>query len=383
MLTAETIDRIARFDGRDLPVISLYVGVDAYPGHRADLRLRVASLLDQIRPLVSDASLGREYRMSVRADIERVRELLGEERWKPGAAALFACSGRDLLEEVPLPRPVRDRIMVDTTPYLRPLLAVLGEYQRSCVVVIDKASARLWEIYQDEMRELPPVRDEVLRKPNYAAGHAEDRVRNKAGELSKRHYRHVGQLLDEMFRTGGYDLLILAGHDYEVPAFTEFLPRDLRARVAGTFTIDPTSAPLAEIRRQAAAIAARYEQAAQRRLVSDVLSKVAAGGLAAAGLRACLWAGSVAATQTLLVPEGVTAPGVVCQRSDWLAQAGDSCPVCGSPVRRTPDVIDELAQAVIDEGGSVRHVADDARLREHTVAAALRFPLPPPPDRAT
>jgi hypothetical protein len=40
-------------------------------------------------------------------------------------------------------------------------------------------------------------------------------------------------------------------------------------------------------------------------------------------------------------------------------------------------VIDELVQAVIDESGSIEHVEADTPLREHTLAAALRFPLPP------
>jgi peptide chain release factor subunit 1 len=36
-------------------------------------------------------------------------------------------------------------------------------------------------------------------------------------------------------------------------------------------------------------------------------------------------------------------------------------------------------QAVINEGGSVQHVQADTELKEHLVAASLRFPLPPDP----
>jgi peptide chain release factor subunit 1 len=43
-------------------------------------------------------------------------------------------------------------------------------------------------------------------------------------------------------------------------------------------------------------------------------------------------------------------------------------------------VIDELVEAVIDEGGSIHHVRADAELREYLAAALLRFPLPPAPD---
>jgi peptide chain release factor subunit 1 len=85
----------------------------------------------------------------------------------------------------------------------------------------------------------------------------------------------------------------------------------------------------------------------------------------------------VAAIKTLLVLQGAIAPGVVCDESGWLAAAGDICPVCGNPTRRTPDVIDELVAIVIDDGGSVRHVEADTKLSEYLVAAELRFPLPP------
>jgi hypothetical protein len=65
--------------------------------------------------------------------------------------------------------------------------------------------------------------------------------------------------------------------------------------------------------------------------------------------------------------------------SGWLARSGDVCPLYGKATRRTPDVIDELVQAVIDEDGSVKHVEAGTKLADRAVAAYLRFPPPPPP----
>jgi peptide subunit release factor 1 (eRF1) len=377
MVTAETIDRIIRFDGGGVPVISLYSPVDPAARHR-DRRARVSSLLRQIRPLAKNSELGREARMSLRTDIERVQEALGGEQWPPGAIAIFSCSGRDLYEEVPLPRPVRDRVVVDAAPWARPMLAVLDEYHRGCVVVIDKGSARAWEMYFG-LREMGKFADRVLRRPSYAAGLAEYRIRSRADELSRRHYRRVAAALDELFRAGHYDLLVVGGHDHELPRFVDFLTRDLRTRVAGTFSIDPATASLAEVRARAGAITDRYVRSQQQRLVGDVFEKARTGGLAALGLDDCLWAGSAAAIRTLLVQEGLTVPGVVCDESGWLARSGDVCPLCGRATRHTPDLIDELVQAVIDEDGSVRHIQAPAELADRMVAAYLRFPLPPRP----
>jgi peptide chain release factor subunit 1 len=86
--------------------------------------------------------------------------------------------------------------------------------------------------------------------------------------------------------------------------------------------------------------------------------------------------------ETLFLEEGVVAPGVVCDASRWMALSGESCPVCGEPPRAAVDVVEELVEAVIEEGGSIHHVPPDAGLGERLAAASLRFPLPPAPEAA-
>jgi hypothetical protein len=56
--------------------------------------------------------------------------------------------------------------------------------------------------------------------------------------------------------------------------------------------------------------------------------------------------------------------------------------LCGSHTRYTPDVLDELAAAVIGADGSARQIAADLMSEEYLAAAKLRFP-PPPSDGGT
>ena len=390
MIARETIDRFTQFHGGDLPVVSVYLGLDA---DRRDLRsqsTRVSSLLDEIRPITKDSSLDREARLSLRGDLARIEAAMGADRARSGALAIFSCSGRDFYEEVELPRRVRDRIQVDATPWVRPLLSVLDDLHPTCVVILDRETARLWELYageisdQGQLTEQKGLEDQPpLRKPDYGGwgGLEENRVHNKMEEIAKRHFRRVATLLDDRHRSGRFELLVIGGHEHEIPAFQEFLPPSLRACVAGSFTIDPSTAATADVRERAQEIVDRYERDEEQRRVAEVIEKHAAGGLAAVGLEACLWAGSVTAIGRLLLHDDVAAPGVVCEQSGWLAEAGDTCPLCGRPTRKTEDVIDELTQAVVDAGGTVEHVFADTTLREHMVVADLRFPLPPRPGQ--
>jgi peptide subunit release factor 1 (eRF1) len=382
MATQEQLDRIIRFDGDGLPVVSLYVGVepDGSPQSDGGVHARVNSLLGPVRALARDRSLEHDARMSIRGDVERVIRASTEERWKPGMMAIFSCSGRNFFEEVSLPRSIRDRMMVDGTPWVRPMLAVLEEYHRMAVVIADDATAQVWALYLREIRQIQRLRDPALRKPDYAYGMAEHRVHHKAEELAERHYRRVATTLADIFRVEGFDLLAVGGHPHELSTFIEFLPRQLQDRIAGTFTIDAGTATPADVRRNAELIMDHYEQQEQRGLVAEIVEAVAQRRRAALGVEPCLWAGTVAAVQKLAVQEGAEAPGVVCDRDGWMALSGASCPLCGQPTRATADVLDELIEAVIDDSGSIAHVRVDTELRRHLVGARLRFPLPPTPE---
>ena len=375
MITAETVNGIVSFQANGLPVVSLYCRVDPGASQR-EVRARVDSLLDQIRPLAKDRDLDHQYRLSVRADIERIKDAQSSERWPPGTIAIFSCSGRDFYEEIPLPRRVREQVMVDATPLARPMLAVLGEYYRSCVLVVNREEAPVWEMYQDQMREVETVTD-PLRKAGNTGTRAEDRIQNRVDEQSKRHFRRVAQVIDQLLRTDGYDVLVVGGHEYELGEFFRLLPHELRGRVAGTFRADPAATPVAEIRRSAQGVVQSYQREQDQRLVDQVLELAAAGGLAALGPEDCLWAGSMSAIDTLLLRDGTTLLGVLCDESHWMAASGDVCPVCGKPTRYTPDVLDELAAAVIETGGSARQIAADLMPEEYPAAAKLRFPPPP------
>ena len=153
LLGAETIDRISRFDSGGLPIVSMYLTVP--PGHDAHAlaRTKVDSLLHEIRGLGEDRSLGHDARLSLRRDIERVAGAIANATVTPGTLAFFSCSGAGLLEVVSLPRAVRDRIIVYASPWIRPMLAVVGDHRRCCAVVVDRRAARAWELYLGHVRD--------------------------------------------------------------------------------------------------------------------------------------------------------------------------------------------------------------------------------------
>jgi peptide chain release factor subunit 1 len=375
----DTIQMLRGFRSAGAPVVSLYWSVPMDPGQLRGARSRLHDLVRTVRDQAESRDRPHADRLSLRADADRILEL-GElaATLQGRTVALFRCSQVDVEEAVVLPGWVRDRIELDATPYLRPLFAVLDETHRYAVVVVDRERGLLFEFYLGVLEARERQDGRALRKPNFAAGDKEHGVRNKAEELAKRHYRETAQALDHFVQEKGIEVVVVGGHEDTVPAFLDVLPQHLRQKVVGTFVADPRTLTPATARDEAQRATDEHERREEAQLVAQAMERVATGGLGAAGLDWCLLAVDEHAVHQLLVEADASAPGRVCDSCGWLGRFGERCPVDGRPTRETPDVIDDMAAHVHDTGGSVEHVYADTPLRDHAVAALLRFPVPRP-----
>lgn len=379
MIDSGVVDRLLHVRSTDAPVLSVYLAVPPEPDEIRGVESRLNSLLKPVRELADSHELSHYGRESLRHDVDRALELGTRARELQGrAAAVFACEQEALNEEVVLPRRVRDRVELDETPYLRPLLAVLDESHRYAVAVLDREKAWLYDFYMGVLEEATTVRGRALRKPDYAGGwqgYKEHAVHDKAESLARRHFRDTGDRIEELMARTGAELLVLGGHQETIAEFRPHLAHALQPRLAGTFVIDPSTTSPGQVRERADEVVDAYERDEERRLVDEALERVAAGTLGASGLAWCLMAANEHAIQLLLVHDDQEAPGLVCDTCGWLGLEGDECPIDGEPTRTTPDVIDEMAALVIDTSGRVEHVYVETPLAGDVVAALLRFPV--------
>jgi peptide chain release factor subunit 1 len=375
----DAIQTLLRFRSPEAPVVSMYWAVPDNPGQLKAGKSRLHDAAKAVRERAESRGLSRAARVSLRVDAERILELEELLPFMQGRTlAIFRCSQLGFEVAVILPGWVHDRIEVDATPFIRPLLAVLDESHRYAVVIVDREHGRLYEFYLGELEATDREDGQVLRKPNYAYGDKEYHVRNKAEELARRHYRQTAQALAHFVQEQNIELVVVGGHEDTVPAFLDLLPHDLRKKVVGTFIADPHTLTPPIARDLAQLVIDDYERREEEELVARAMESVATGGLGAVGLDWCLIAANAQAVENLLIQADVSAPGWVCDTCGWLSTRAGECPVDGNPIRATPDVIDDMAAKVLDASGHVEHVWAETPLRDHTAAALLRFPVPQP-----
>jgi len=378
VLSNDMVDRLRTQGDGVSPVLSVYVGLEPGVDSVRDLPTRLNGMLADVE---RDAGhLPRDQRLSLRADVEAVVDLPGRVVGKVGrGVAVFRSSAAGVDEIIDPPGPVRDRVVVDTSPYVRPLDAMLEHYRRFCVVVIDRRMASIFRFHMGELETWEEMREEEIRKANYGgfAGYEERRVRSRADVIAARHYKEVAARLYDLERSDpGFDLLIVGGPDEHVEGLVDSIHPDLAKHLAGTFTIDPGTMTPAIVLEHSREVAEVFETDEQQGLVARLFDTVGAGGAAVLGIPGTVTAVNQRAVDTLIVRAGLTEPGTVCDGCGWVeVELEDQCPACGAAPRSVPDVIDAISDSVRASGGTVQHVLVPTALDEHEVGAFLRYRL--------
>lgn len=372
------VDRLLRMRAPGATVLSVYLTVPSDPNALRSLDASLDDLFAAVEAQVAQEDRSR-YR-SLRADMDAVRDATAAHSrgWLGHGVALFASRDLGALEEVRLPPGVPDRAVAGTHPHLRPLLAALEWSPTYYVAVVDRRNAWLFRVGEEDVAMLDRLEGESLRSPSHAGwyGLEEYRIRERAAQLARHHYRAAASAVEALLRAHGPGPLVVGGHEETVTEFLALLPCALRPHIVGTFAIDPHTMTPARVREAAAPLVARWEEQRGRRLLDETLEH-AAHGMAVTGLEACAAAVNQSAVDLLFAVDDGPVPGFVCDHCGALVIREQICPTCRQPLRPVTDVVDEMVVAVIDGGGRVQPVRTAAPLDGDRVAARLRFPIPP------
>src|SRR5205085_203846 len=128
-------------------------------------------------------------RLALRDDVERVREVLADSDVASNgtrAVAVYACGLVDLLEIVRLRRPIGNKVVLDRTPCVEPLV-VQGMDERWLVVLANRRAARLGDL---KAKLHPYLRERVAGKVQLDVENASlDDVRTCVLDAIKEHTR--------------------------------------------------------------------------------------------------------------------------------------------------------------------------------------------------
>jgi peptide chain release factor subunit 1 len=317
----------------------------------------------------SNEGLSHEERMELRADVERVGEVLaGSDIASNGTrgVAVFACGEAGLLEVVRLRRPVASKVVLGQTAFIEPLV-MQGTDQRWMVILTNRRAARIFVGPGEALQETDRVVDDVHSKHDQGGWSQMNYQRSIEKDVSD-HLGRAAELAFEIYKQRGVDRVLVGAPEELLPEFKSKLHPYLRERIAGRIAVDVENASLDDVRAEAAVAVEAHARKCEREALDRLVEAVGRGGRGAAGISQVLDALNQARVETLLIAENFHAGG----RRDF--EAGLLLPEDADAGELVEDIVEPAIEKALEQSASpvvVRYFDDLQPLGG--IGAVLRF----------
>jgi peptide subunit release factor 1 (eRF1) len=360
-------------------VVTCYLKLEPRDRSRGKYLIKIKNRVrDAIRALPR-LGLERSVQEAVERDLERVQQHIRNPANLPSTQgiAIFACEGIGLFEAIPLPVVYRSRLAVDATPLVRELASVEDEFGRLLTVVLDRTSARFFEVTAYDAVELPGLRADSTRGGRFRGdqdgpGWGEHTYNNRIRHEKQRHFEAIARELFAIDRRHPARGIVIAATGTDAGAVAPFLHNYLVERVIGTARLNPKEATPALVHAATLVVRESWEREAERAAVRQ-LEEALGTGWAVNGTDPTLRALARGQARTLLVNADASEPGFRCGDSGRLARTERECRAEGEPIA-VLDIVDDAIEEALRQGVDVDVIYEpEARDAVEGLGAMLRF----------
>lgn len=344
------------------PVLSVYLDVDqTRPGNlNRGFEVALDAMLRSLDQQLKEAPSRREFQQ----DAARVRALVSG--YVPSAQSLcvFCDESEQFLWWRELGIRLRNDVVWSGTPFLRPLLEALDEYERYGVILADRARARLFTVFLGEIEEHQDVFAawDVHRVKSTGTDRwwSQQQFQRKADIHVLWHLKRVAQETDRLATEHAFDRLVLAGTNDVTAELRRLLPKRLRARVVAELPLPIEAAP-ADVLRALGPVLQRVERAHEQELVDSLIVSAGKNDRAVLGLDDTLAFVQEGRVWQLLHAEGFVVAGWECEHCAALfSRERDTCAYCNGALRRVPDLVARAVERAFEQGAVVEQVRGEA-----------------------
>ena len=360
VLQPQMIEELAERTARSgSPVLSVYLNLDfsdpvtRRSGHKAALD----RILKDLEAQIQEAANLRHFR----EDSQWVRQKV-EFHLPKGRSLLLFCDVSDSFYfEADLPVRMATQAWFGNTPYLRPLLETMGEYERYGVVLVDRERARFFVISMGIIEEVSDVFQDPPIKHRSTAGSDHMRsqmiLQRRAATWSGWFLKDVSDILHDLIKKHGIDRILLAGPEDVTAELQRLLPKVVLPRVVDRLKISAT-AKANEVFELSFPSIEKLEREQELELVQDLVTMAEktepAAKKAVLGLNATLDAVNQGRVHRLLYLSGARLGGYRCPACEVLldqAPSDGNCPYCSNLLDYVEDMLWLASERVLEMGG--------------------------------
>ncbi|MBE0427381.1 MAG: hypothetical protein IBX72_12155 [Nitrospirae bacterium] len=373
MLSREELKEIAKMYGEDVFFVSLYLNVCPVINVKSDYAIHLKNMLKQ-----TSEKLDKNILKKINGDLARIESyILTNKRLFKNGLVLISSQEKNFWKEFHLAIPVKNEIIVDNTPYIKPLLDILDNYQRNALLLVGRDSGRLFMIHLGEIEEYAEIRTNDVPGRHKKGGWfalSEKSYERHIDYHVDLHLKDVLKKLEELLSLEYVGRLVIGGSEEAVTKLKSMLSYAIAEKIIGTFHAE-MSANSKEILEKVEPILHAFEKKKEDETIDELIARVMKNENAVIGIDDVLNALQEGRIMKLVVQKDYKQHGFSCKKCGYLtSQELSICPYCKGEMQKANYLIDFIAQKAVEQGALVEVVSENKKLQKSgNIGAFLRF----------
>jgi peptide subunit release factor 1 (eRF1) len=377
LLSREQIETLAKFKSNSLWTTSFYLDTSKNRLTKKEIQLSLKNLINSNKTRLEKMSLSKENKESLVQDLESIQKFCAKNlnAYSYVGLALFSCSKKNFWQEFNLVNSPKNTIVFDQNPYVRPLSAFLGEYNRICAFIIDRKEAKWYDIYMGEISLLESLKGDVPSKVREGGweGYESKRIERHIASLLHNYFSEAAKSTFDLSNKNKFDWLFLGCSDEYASELEPLLHPYTKKRLKGRIKAKPSDSPT-RVLKEVLELKQKLNKEEKEDIVRRFIAEIEKGGLAVSGLKNTLRKLNRGEAQTLLVTRHFSKPGRICPKCYLLYEDELRCTSCQRKTEKVVDVIDEAVEAAWEKGSQVKHINPPSDLRKYgNIGVLLRY----------
>ena len=280
--------------------------------------------------------------------------------------AIFASHKHDFEKQISLPVEMDNLLVVDSSPYVRPLARIHDEYESFTLLLVSSNYAKIFSISLGKVDSTKKLSKDIMNK-HKKGGCSQARFNRLRRGAIKAFLSEVIEELEER----ADDRIIVAGPGIEKNHLIEMLPKALEDKVVDV--IDVNVEDESKLLKQSFNLISYKEKEKSSEAVKHLKEEILRDGLAVYGVNETLQAVKNGQVELLIIEKDFKPRGWICEHCQVVEEGSSkTCLYCGNKTSEV-DVLEEILEFAERTDAEIEFTDDEEIADLGHVGGILRF----------
>lgn len=251
--------------------------------------------------------------------------------------AIFASHKNNFQKQISLPVEVDNLLVVDSSPYIRPLARIYDEYDSFTLVLVSSNYAKFFSISLGKIDDTKKLSKDIMNK-HKKGGCSQARFnRLRRGAIDT----FLNEVAEELTKIAD-KRIVIAGPGIEKNHFIDKLPKPMKDKIVDVIDINVEDEN--ELLKQSSEIICEKEKERSFEAVQHLKEEILKDGLAVYGVNETIKAVRNGKVDKLIIQKDFKPKGWICEHCQVVEEGAlKKCPYCGNKTSEV-DVLEEILE---------------------------------------